>query len=77
MVPDEEMLLIGGDFNGHIGEHSAGFEAVHGGNVYGVIKQDGLWIFDFSVANKLAVANTFFQKNISRLIKYSSRGNQT
>ena len=37
----------------------------------------GLWVLDFCVANKLAVANTFFQKNISRLITYSSRGNQT
>ena len=42
VVPDEEMLLIGGGFNGHDGEHSAGFEDVHGGNGYGVINQYGL-----------------------------------
>ena len=35
-------LLIGGDFNGHVGEHFAGFEGIHGGNGYGVINQDGL-----------------------------------
>ena len=41
-VPNEEVLLIRGDFNGHVGKHSAGFEGVHGGNVYDVINQDGL-----------------------------------
>ena len=74
-VPEEEMLVLGGDFNGHVGEPSAGFEGVHGGNGYGVRNQDGLLILDFSVANKLAIANTFFQKNNSRLITFSSGGN--
>ena len=39
--------------------------------------QDGLLILDFSVANKLAIANTFFQKSNSRLITFSSGGNHT
>ena len=37
--------------------------------------QDGLRIPDFSVANKLAITNTFFRKNKSRLITFSSGGN--
>lgn len=41
MVPDEEMLLSGGDFNGHVGEHSARFEAFHGGHGYGGITKVG------------------------------------
>ena len=65
------MVSDGGDFNGHVGKYSAGFEVVHGGIRHGVIKQDGLQILDLCVANKLTVANTFFQKNISRLITYS------
>ena len=76
-VPEEEMLVLGGDFNGHVGEPSARFEGVHGGNGYGVRNQDGLLILDFSVANKLAIVNTFFQKNNSRLITFSSGGNHT
>ena len=36
-TPDEEKLLIGEDFNGHVGEHYVGFEDVHGGNGYGAI----------------------------------------
>ena len=31
-VPEEEMLVLGGGFNEHVGEHSAGFEGVHGGS---------------------------------------------
>ena len=69
------MLLIGGDFNGHVSEHS---EGVHVGDGYGTINHDRLWIPDFGVATSLlVVANFFFQENISRLITCSSRGNQT
>ena len=42
LLPDKEMLLIGGDFNKHIGEHSSRFEGFHGGNGYGVENRDGL-----------------------------------
>ena len=35
-VPKEEMLIVGGDLNGHVGEKSSGFEGVHGGHGYGV-----------------------------------------
>ena len=52
-------------------------QGVHGGNHYGVINQIGLQKYDFCVAIKLAVTNTFFQKNISRLITHSFGGNQT
>src|SRR5437870_12030516 len=30
-VGDEEMVILCGDFNGHVGEHADGFEGVHGG----------------------------------------------
>ena len=38
-VPEEEMLVLGGDFNGHVGKYSAGFEGVHGGSGYGIRKK--------------------------------------
>ena len=76
-VPEEQMLVLGGDFNGHVGEHSTGFEGVHGGSGYGMRNQDGLRVLNFCVANKLAITNTFFHKNKSRLITFSSGGNRT
>ena len=71
------MLLLGCDFNGHVGEHSAGFEGVHRGSGYGMRNQDGLRILNFCVADKLAITNTFFRKNKSGLITFSSGGNYT
>lgn len=32
VVLDELMLLIGGDFIGHVNQHSATFEGIHGSN---------------------------------------------
>ena len=76
-VSEEEMLVLGGDFNGHVGEHSAEFEGVHGGSGYGMRNQDGLRILDFCVANKLVITDTFFRTNKRRLITFSSGGNHT
>ena len=74
----EEMLVLCGDFNGYVGHHSAGFEGVHGGMVwYGMRNPDELRFLDFCVANKLAITNTFFRKNKSRLLIFSSGGNHT
>ena len=64
-------------FKGYVGDHSAGFEGVHGGSGYGMRNQDGLRILDFGVANKLVITNTFFCKNKSRLVTFSSEGNHT
>ena len=77
-IPDDEMLLLGGDLNGHVGQQSTSFEDGHGGYGYGEQNQDGVRILDFCVSNKLAIVNTFFQKtNNNRLVTYSSGGNQT
>ena len=69
------MLVLGGDFNGHVGEHSAGFEDPHEGSGLGMRNQGGLHIPDFCVANKLVITNTFFRKNKSRPITFSCGGN--
>ena len=61
-VPEDEMLLLGGDLNGHVGQQSTGFEDVHGGYGYGEQNQDGVRILDFCLSNKRTIVNTFFQK---------------
>ncbi|KAK6735777.1 hypothetical protein RB195_018799 [Necator americanus] len=38
----EEVLLIGGDFNGHVGSRKDGFESCHGGYGFGARNDDGL-----------------------------------
>ena len=67
-VPVEEILVLGSDFNGYVGDHSAGFEGVRGGSGYGMRNQNGFHILDFCVANKLAITNTFFHKNKAGLL---------
>ena len=41
IVPAEEMLLVCGDLNGHVGKTSSGFEGLHGGHGYGVRNAEG------------------------------------
>lgn len=55
----------------HFGERSNGFED---GHECSDINQDGLCLLDFWVSNQLAIVNTFFKKNATRLITYSSEG---
>ncbi|KAK6760097.1 hypothetical protein RB195_021565 [Necator americanus] len=42
----EEVLLIGGDFNGHVGSPFDGSENCHGGYSYGACNDDGLRILE-------------------------------
>ncbi|XP_078172001.1 uncharacterized protein LOC144566019 [Carex rostrata] len=71
-VPSSEKLFIGGDFNGHVGTTSGGFERVHGGFGYGDRNQEGEEILNFVVAYDLMLANTFFRKRQSRIVTFSS-----
>ncbi|KAK6742269.1 hypothetical protein RB195_009870 [Necator americanus] len=57
-LENEEILLIGGDFNGHVGSRKDGFESCHGGYGYGARNDDGLRILEYAVASDLIIANT-------------------
>ena len=63
-VSTNEKLFIGGDINGHVGSTNVGYELAHGGFGYGSRNQEGEDILDFSIANNLVIANTFFRKEI-------------
>ena len=76
-VPNDEFLMVCGDLNGHVGQGSNGFEGHHGGNGFGVRNQDGTRILDLCVATNLAITNTFYRKQDSRLITYCSGDNKS
>ena len=61
-VPRSEKLFIGGDFNGHIGADSVGYDAVHWGFGFGERNTGGVSVLDFAVAFDLLVVNSFFKK---------------
>ncbi|KAG5583105.1 hypothetical protein H5410_053732 [Solanum commersonii] len=61
-IPNTEKIVIGGDFNGHIGATSSGFDDVHGGFGFGVRNGGGTSLLDFAKAFELVIANSCFQK---------------
>ncbi|XP_049410602.1 uncharacterized protein LOC125873792 [Solanum stenotomum] len=52
-IPNTEKIFIGGDFNGHIGATSNGFDNVHGGFGFGERNGSGTSLLDFAKAFKL------------------------
>ena len=76
-VKDNEYLVVCGDFNGHVGKDIEGFDGVHGGMGFGSRNVEGEMLLEFADAWNLAVANTWFKKDIGRLITYESGDSKT
>ena len=72
IVPAEEMLLVCGDLNGHVGKMSSGFEDLHGGHGYGVRNPEAARILELCVAADLVIANTFFTMCDCQLLTFRS-----
>ena len=65
-----ERMLVGGDFNGHVGCNMRGFGEVQGGFGIGQINDAETRLLDWIVGKGLRLMNTCFQKKKSRLIKF-------
>ena len=76
-LPDKEIVIPCGDWNGHVGREAAGYEGVHGGYGYGERNADGDRVLEFAVANDFVIGNTFFVKRDSHLITYQSGNAKT
>ena len=76
-LPDKEIVIPCGDWNGHVGREAAGYEGVHGGSGYGEHNVDGDRVLEFAVANDFVIGNTFFVKRDSHLISYQSGNAKT
>ena len=76
-VPKEERVVIGADFNGHVGEGNRGDEEVMGR--YGIKERngEGQMVVDFAKRMELAVVNTYFKKMEEHRITYKSGGRGT
>lgn len=71
-VDDREMVILGGDLNGHVGAESQGFEGVHGGHGFGARNREGERVLEFGEAMDMIVCNTMFVKDRNKLITYTS-----
>ncbi|XP_019263978.1 PREDICTED: craniofacial development protein 2-like [Nicotiana attenuata] len=71
-IPHTEKLFIGGDFNGHIGATSGGYDNVHGGFGFGDRNGGGTSLLDFGRAFDLLIANSSFPKKREHLVTFRS-----
>ncbi|KAK3561396.1 hypothetical protein QTP86_000588 [Hemibagrus guttatus] len=76
-IPTGERVVIGVDFNGHVGEGNTGDEEVMG--KFGVKERnlEGQMVVDFAKRMDMAVVNTYFQKREEHQVTYKSGGRRT
>ncbi|KAK3552206.1 hypothetical protein QTP86_005260 [Hemibagrus guttatus] len=76
-IPTGERVVIGADFNGHVGEGNTGDEEVMG--KFGVKEKnlEGQMVLDFAKTMDMAVVNTYFQKREEHRVTYKSGGRRT
>ena len=76
-IPAGERVVIGADFNGHVGEGNQGDEEVIG--KYGAKERntEGQMVVDFAKRMGMAVVNTYFTKKEEHRITYKSGGRCT
>ncbi|KAK3558095.1 hypothetical protein QTP86_009456 [Hemibagrus guttatus] len=76
-IPTGERVVIGADFNGHVGQGNTGDEEVMG--KFGVKERnlEGQMVVDFAKRMDMAVVNTYFQKREEHRVTYKSGGRRT
>ncbi|KAK3510519.1 hypothetical protein QTP70_009119 [Hemibagrus guttatus] len=76
-IPTGERVVIGADFNGHVGEENTSDEEVMG--KFGVKERnlEGQMVVDFAKRMDMAVVNTYFQKREEHRVTYKSGGRRT
>ncbi|XP_009800996.2 uncharacterized protein [Nicotiana sylvestris] len=71
-MPSTENIIIGGDFNGHIGRLLKGYDSVHGGFGFGDINGGGTLLLEYAKAFELVIANSCYPKKVEHLIIFRS-----
>ena len=62
-IPQNKMVVLAGDMNGHVGSSSAGYNRMHGGFGYGDRNADDSRILEFADRLNLVICNTWFMSS--------------
>ena len=76
-LPKEERVVIGADFNGHVGEGNRGNENIMGRYGDKARNAEGQMVVDFVTRMEMAVLNTYFKKSEEHRVTYTSGGRST
>ncbi|KAK3505678.1 hypothetical protein QTP70_004488, partial [Hemibagrus guttatus] len=76
-IPTGERVVIGADFNGHVGEGNTGDEEVMGKFGFKERNLEGQMVVDFAKRMDMGVVNTYFQKREEHRVTYKSGGRST
>lgn len=76
-IPRSERVVIGADFNGHVGSGNVGDERVMGIHGFGERNAEGQMIVDFANRMEMAMLNTYFHKREEHRVTYKSGGRTT
>ena len=71
-VPIEERVLLGADFNAHVGEGNQGDAEVMGKHGFGQRNDEGQKVVDFAKSGDMAVVNTYYMKKAEHSITHKS-----
>jgi len=71
-IPQDEMVVLAGDMNGHVASSIAGYDEMHGGFRYGNRNADGSRILEFANWLNLVICNTLFMNQESQLVTYAA-----
>nr|XP_016480646.1 PREDICTED: craniofacial development protein 2-like [Nicotiana tabacum] len=69
-IPQTEKIVLGGNFNGHIGSTSRGYDDVHNDFDFEAMNDGGVSFLDFAKACELDIANSRFQKKNKHLVTF-------
>ncbi|XP_065315022.1 craniofacial development protein 2-like [Gordionus sp. m RMFG-2023] len=73
----DDLVIIGGDLNAHVGKARDSYKRHHGGFGYGERNDEGEHVLKFTKAFDLALTNTYDKKKDSHLITYESGTRKT
>ena len=76
-IPKEERVVIGADFNGHVGEGNRDDENVMGRYGDKARNAEGQMVVDFATRMEMAVLNRYFKKSEEHRVLYKSGGRST